>query len=382
MNYVHVDIEVSQSSKRDKQPCGDVVKYFRTPNCTTIIISDGMGSGIKANIAATMCIARLEELVKSGFTLRQAFSNLVKTMEEARNNELPYAVFTIARILSDGLVTVLTYEMPPVFTLSKHHSMVLENRSMMIEKGVVKESDFKIQPGDALVFLSDGIEQAGLGKGYIHGWGDEGIQRFIDDQLQNGAIYREIPELLRREAINKWKGRQEDDCTVVAAYFRPGKTINIFTGPPTNSDNDSKIVEEFFASPGLKIVCGATTAKIVARETGAELEMEENYTSNITPVNYYLDGTDLVTEGAVTLNQVYNVWDEDTSTLDKDNPVTDLYSLLSVVDRVNFFVGMAQNPANSDISFAQMGILNRSKIVKLLAEKLENDGKLVVIKYY
>lgn len=382
MSYLHVDVEISQSPKHPSSPCGDVVRYFRTASATTIIIADGLGHGMKANIAANMVVARLEELINSDFTLRQAFGNVVKTMEEARLNDLPYSVFTVARILEDGLTTILSYEMPAPILVQNRFSAEVERRTMLIEKGIVGETDFKLNSGEALIIMSDGITQAGLGKGLPAGWETEGVTRFLNEELKSGARYRAIPAMIKKGAINRWKGQQEDDCTVVAIFSRPGKVVNIMTGPPVNKEDDSLMVAKFFNTFGLKIICGATTAKIAAREIDKELKVEENYYSNITPVNYYLDGTDLVTEGAVTLNQVYNVWDEDTSGLDKNNPVTDLYSLLSVVDRVNFFIGKAENPANKDISFAQMGIINRSKIVNLLADKLKNEGKLVTIEYF
>ena len=88
---------------------------------------------------------------------------------------------------------------------------------------------------------------------------------------------------------------------------------------------------------------------------------------------------DLVTEGAVTLNQVYNVLGEDLANLTEDSGVTELCALLHLADRVNITAGKAQNPASSDISFRQCGILTRDHIVPLLAEKLRAAGKLVVL---
>ncbi len=103
---------------------------------------------------------------------------------------------------------------------------------------------------------------------------------------------------------------------------------------------------------------------------------------SITPPDYEIEGVDLVSEGAVTLNQVYNIWDEDTQKLDPDSPVTILYSLLTAANRVNFYLGRAKNPASEDIAFTQMGILRREKIMPLIIEKLKLEGKLVVVKEF
>jgi hypothetical protein len=107
--------------------------------------------------------------------------------------------------------------------------------------------------------------------------------------------------------------------------------------------------------------------------------VEQNPTSMIAPPRYEIPGVDLVTEGAVTLNQVYNIFDEEVQKLTEDSGVTELCALLHVADRVNLFVGSARNGASGDISFRQRGILTRERIVPLLADKLQSAGKLVVL---
>lgn len=54
MGYRHLDVVISQSSKRPGEACGDVVRVERTDGYTLVACGDGLGSGIKANLAATM----------------------------------------------------------------------------------------------------------------------------------------------------------------------------------------------------------------------------------------------------------------------------------------------------------------------------------------
>jgi hypothetical protein len=117
----------------------------------------------------------------------------------------------------------------------------------------------------------------------------------------------------------------------------------------------------------------------VARVLHQQVEVEKSPKSLIAPPRYEIQGVDLVTEGAVTLNQVYNVLDEDIRNLKEDSGVTELCALLQIADRVNIFLGGAQNAATGDISFRQRGILSRRQIIPLLAEKLRAAGKLVVV---
>jgi len=70
--YLHVDIDIRQTPKHANGPCGDVVAQQRTEPATDIILCDGIGSGMRAYIAATMHVSRLLCLLREGFSLRQA----------------------------------------------------------------------------------------------------------------------------------------------------------------------------------------------------------------------------------------------------------------------------------------------------------------------
>jgi hypothetical protein len=376
--YVHVEVETVQTSKKPGAPCGDVVGCDRTPAATTIVCADGIGSGIRARIAAQMCVSRLLELLRLGFSLRQAFAAVVRTMQQNRDPSRPFAAFTVARMLNDGMATVLAYEAPPAILVSRRLASLLMARSVELGGAVALESDCYLAPNDGLLITSDGITQAGLGHGLPEGWRSEGVVRYVNHCLTDGRTPREIPEHVHREARRQWVVGG-DDCTAVMALCRRGQIVNILTGPPCHRSQDAAFVGRFMQAEGLKIICGGTTAEIVARVLGVHMGVEQSAQSLVAPPRYKIEGVDLVTEGAVTLNQVYNLLDEDLCNLTEDSGVTELCALLQVADRVNILMGTARSQAVGDISFRQCGILGREAIVPLIADRLRATGKLVVM---
>jgi len=378
--HLHVEVEAHQISKRPAAPCGDVARYERSPTDTVVVICDGLGSGIKANVAANMCAARLLGLLRQGHSLRGAFASVARTMERVQGSGQPWAAFTVARILSDGMATVLTYEMPPPLFVTRRYADLLHPRSIAVDGAVISEANLHLAPGEGLLLVSDGITQAGLGAGYPRGWGSEGAARHLGELLRDGTPLRELPRRLVSQARKISRGTAGDDCTALLASCRLGSTINILTGPPKNAAEDLTVVNQFLMMDGVKIVCGGTTAKVVARCLGKEVRMEENPQSLLAPPRYQIEGIGLVTEGAVTLNQLYNVLDEDPSAFEEVSGVTELHALVRAADRINIWIGGAENPATTDISFRQQGILSRHKILPLLAKKLQEMGKLVVVK--
>ena len=309
MAYIHVEIEQAQSPKKPGAPCGDLVAFERSPTATTLILCDGLGSGIKANIAATMCAARLLEAVRSGASLRHAFANLVKNMIRVRGTELPYACFVVMRVLNDGQATVLSYEMPdPLFVTSKHAS-ALPRRTRTVENALIGESHLQLAPGDALMVFSDGVTQAGLGLSQRQGWRVEGVQQHLTELLSDRRPLRELARAVHDRARELWEDVGGDDTTVAMAICRWGKVLNVFTGPPSSKGLDHSVVQRFLLMDGWKVVAGATTAEIVAGHLDKTLDVEQDSASILAPPRYFIEGIDLVTEGAITLNQVYNILD-------------------------------------------------------------------------
>ncbi|MHB1461966.1 MAG: SpoIIE family protein phosphatase [Armatimonadota bacterium] len=380
--YLHVEIDTLQLSKHEGDVCGDVIMWERTESSTNLVISDGMGHGIKANIAAEMCAARLMELIRQGTSLRQAFSSLVHTMEQAKTSELPYAVFTVVRILNDGVSTVLSYEMPAPIFLARRYAQVLQQRTFSVGHSLIGEATCHLTKGEGIMVMSDGVTMAGLDSGQpgmVMGWGVEGVNQFSSDQMSSGVAFHDLPEHVMSRTVKLWGTSLGDDCSILLAGCRPGNTVNIFTGPPTDPEKDMEVVNRFMMLQGTKVVCGGITAQITAENLGVPIEMEEKPKSLLSPPRCYIDGIDLVSEGAITLNQIYNVLDEEPGALEDDSAVTELHELLKNADRVRIMMGGAINPATRDISFRQKGILTRQAIVPLLARKLQEAGKLVIV---
>jgi hypothetical protein len=386
--YLHVETHVNQIPKRKGAVCGDVVRIERTAECTTLICSDGVGSGVRANVAANLCVARLLEYHRLGHSVREAFTSLVRTMnqmleQDAHTNSsyFPYAVFTVVHILREGQTTLLTYEMPPPILISRHGANVVEQRTHTVGKSLVGEAVCTLEQGDGILVVSDGITQAGLGRGLPMGWGIEGTCRHVRSLVSFAVPHVRIPEEVLKQALQVTSDQSSpgDDCTVALASCRKGKVVNVLTGPPVNPSEDTKVVGRFLQTTGKKVVCGGTTSGVVGRISRRQVKLVQDRLSPICPPHYEIKGIDLVTEGAVTLNQVFNVLDEDPSRLEIESGVRKLCELLHSADRINFTVGRASNPGSGDISFQQQGILPRSTIIPLIAEKLLAKGKLVVV---
>lgn len=378
----YVEVIIGQSPKRTGRVCGDYVVVDRTQEATTIIVADGIGTGIKARVAAVMCASRIMELIRRGFSLREACNKLVDTMHEARTSDIPFSAFSVCRILNSGHATVVSYEIPQPILINNRLAAYLPKQhfiSMGLE--MVGEVGCVMDFGDAVVLISDGVSQAGLGAQYRMGWGVQGASDFINGCLAKGDDLKDIPSRVLAKVKEISGATYGDDVTCALLLCREARVLNVLTGPPNNKAHDAKVVRDFMASKGLKVVCGSTTAELVARTIGSTISVKEVSNSYHKPPSFAIPGIDYATEGAITLNQLYNILDESSERLDKNSSVSALYRLFHSCDIIHFTVGTAVNPGHENIVFRQMGIFPREAIVQLLAEKLRKMGKLVNITY-
>jgi hypothetical protein len=125
------------------------------------------------------------------------------------------------------------------------------------------------------------------------------------------------------------------------------------------------------------VVCGGTTAKIVARQTGQALEVDlTTMTAEVPPVGRIV-GVDLVTEGILTLTRVRDLLRAGTTRMAvrfQVDGASCLLRLLLDVDHVHFLVGQAVNPAHQNPDLPrELGI--RMGVVREIVEELRAQGK-------
>lgn len=79
---------------------------------------------------------------------------------------------------------------------------------------------------------------------------------------------------------------------------------NILFGLPLSPNYDLKVIDFFLSLSGFHIVCGGTTAQVIAKKMGKPLNVSLLYYDKDVPPMGYIEGIDLVTEGVITMAKV------------------------------------------------------------------------------
>jgi len=371
-------------NKRSEELCGDNIVFSRLPNCKTLVLSDGLGSGVKANILATLTTKIASHMLEHELPIDDVVETVSQTLPTCKTRKIAYSTSCIAQLFSEGHAHIFEYDTPPVFFLRnrKIHKIPYDDR--IIQKKVIKEAQLDLKNSDWLVFVSDGAINAGIGGVWNLGWGWDNIANYLQSHTHPNLTAQNIADNLASTINKLYDGKPGDDVSIAVIKARRKIFATIMVGPPSKKEYDDLVVKKLIDQPGLKIVCGGTTANIVSRELNRPTQVDlTTMTKNIPPIGS-IDGINLVTEGILTLSKTvenlknkvplkklqYNI----------DGASSLIRSLMSV-DSIKILVGQAMNPAHQEPRMpVKLGI--KTRIAQQLANELIKLGKEVELEYF
>ncbi len=392
--HVMIDVAYKSLNKYSEVLCGDKVEILKTDDSDIMILADGMGSGVKANILATMTSKILGTMFLNGATLEECVETIVQTLPICQVRQVAYATFSILQIFHNGDGYLVEFDNPSCIFLRDGKVMPIPLNVKEIEGKKINEFRFQAKVGDALVLMSDGTIHAGVGSLLNFGWLWEDVAKYAQNQYTKGITAMRLATAISQACNELYEYKPGDDTTVACMKIIPAKPIRLMTGPAKNPEEDTKMVKDFMKTDEkIKyVVCGGTSATVVARELQRKLDVSLDYEDSQIPPIAYIEGIDLVTEGVLTLNRVLQLLkqydDNDSITekffleLDKKNGAS-MVAKMIIEDctELHLYVGKAINIAyqNPDLPF-DLGI--RQNLIDQLKQIIEKLGKKVMITYY
>ena len=119
-----------------------------------------------------------------------------------------------------------------------------------------------------------------------------------------GYTSKTLATMLIDECNRLYGGRPGDDASACVIRVRKREPMNLIFGPPYNRDDARRMMSLFFSKEGKHIVCGGTTSGIAADYLGKPLVASLEFLTPGVPPTASIEGVDLVTEGAITINRV------------------------------------------------------------------------------
>jgi len=388
---IFVDVDFASLNKYKEELCGDKVEVIRNNDSVIVVLADGLGSGVKANILATLTSKIIGTMLSMGASIDEAVETIANTLPVCKVRDLAYSTFTILQIYDSGECYLVEFDNPSVIRLVKGNFIDLVKESREINGKIIKESRFFMSPEDVLIMVSDGAIHAGVGQCLNLGWQWENVKEYTERAYKKDMTAKNVSRLLLSVCDNLYAGKPGDDTTVVAIKVRNCLPVNILIGPPVNKEMDGLVINKFINEEGKKVVCGGTTSQIVSRVTGREIYTSFNYIDRSVPPTAAIEGIDLTTEGVLTMCKALEYAKkyvssestiEDFADIKKEDGASKLARmLLEESTSVRFIVGRAINPAHQNPDFP-LDLSMKLKLVDEMQKCLSSLGKKVEVEYY
>lgn len=390
---VTVDVAYKSLNKFTEVLCGDKVEILQTENSNILILADGMGSGVKANILATLTSKILGTMFLNGATLEECVETIVETLPVCQVRQVAYSTFSILQVFNNGDAYLVEFDNPSCIFIRDGKLVPIPPNIRVIENKKINEFRFKVKKGDALILMSDGTIHAGVGRLLNFGWVWDDIATYAVKQYSITISAMRLASAISRACDELYQFRPGDDTTVAVMRIIDSKPVHLMTGPAQKMEDDGRMVADFMSGDGVKrIVCGGTSATIVSKVLKKRLDVSLDYVDPEIPPIAYMDGIDLVTEGVLTLNRVVqllrryvkneSVSEEFFLELDKPNGASMVAKvIIEDCTELHLYVGKAINSAyqNPGLPF-DLGI--RQNLVEQLKHAVEDMGKQVIVTYY
>ncbi|MBN2523196.1 MAG: SpoIIE family protein phosphatase [Bacteroidales bacterium] len=376
-----IEADCQQKNYEGERICGDVFLkgLVKEENLIVLVLSDGMGHGVKASVLATLTATMALNFTREHREPEKTAEIIMKTLPECSDRKMNYSTFTIIEVDYNGKVQILEYDNPPCFLIRKNNLLELK-RTTIVLKGEhnagkkLRLATFQAQKNDRLVFSTDGITQSGLGTPqYPFGWGNDNLQRFTIDMIKRNPQIsaHELAVKIIHTAYRNDGFQAKDDSSCGIVFFREPRELLICTGPPYEESRDSEMAQMVESFKGKKIIMGATTGDIVARELNIKIQNGQEFTDPDLPPLSYMEGIDLYTEGILTLNKAEQILVRYNNKYKPGKGPADLIvNHILESDEIWFLVGTTINPAHQDPR-SGMDLEIRRTVVKRIALLLE-----------
>lgn len=390
MNNLCAEIGYKSVNHHGELLCGDHVEVVEPEDGSRVIVlSDGLGSGVKASILSTLTSKIISTMLAEGLSLEECVKTIADTLPVSSEHGVAYSTFTIIHLKNNNTAELIQYDNPSIIFIRDEYVWDYPKTEQHIGDKTIYKSVIYLEENDIFVAMSDGCPYANSENTYNYEWSPEDIGEFMEILVSAEYPAKTLSSMLVDKCVELYGGKPRDDVTACVVRVRKREVLNMLFGPPKNRDDTDRMLSLFFSKSGKHVVCGGTTASLVANFLGKRMQTIIPLERSDIPPTAEIEGVDLVTEGVITVNRVienardylgenlaYEQWG-----FKKDGASQLSRLLFEEATDVNIFVGLAMNPAHYNPD-TPINFNVKLHMMKELAEYLQKMGKQAKIIYF
>lgn len=204
--------EVASKANYINNISGDNYTFGEGENCYFVALSDGMGTGKKANNESSIAINILEKFLEAKFDKELALKTINSILMLKSNDEM-FTTLDISLLdLYTGKLQIIKNGAPATFIKRKDKVKVINSQSLPV--GILKDVDFNIyeeylEDGDLIIMMSDGVLESNKD--------GEDVEKWMKDLIMDIDSFNPttIADRIIEAAKVQCNGKVADDMTVL-----------------------------------------------------------------------------------------------------------------------------------------------------------------------
>ncbi|UFR03645.1 serine/threonine-protein phosphatase [Streptomyces sp. Go40/10] len=202
---------------------GDNFDWSATADRLMLYVTNGMGEGIEASLLTNLAINALRNARRAGISIADQAALADQAVYAHYRGRCYLSVLMFDFDLATGRTRVVDAGSPQLLRL-RDGSVERVTFDAQLPLGMFEETDyvaqdFQVEPGDRLVFVSDGVHAVSSPKG--EAYGDSALARAIHSTRLLPAA--EVPRAILRELTGHRGGPVADDDALVVCLDWHGK---------------------------------------------------------------------------------------------------------------------------------------------------------------
>lgn len=213
-NYILKNVVLTKTKNKSEIAGDNNLEVKLEDGKYMLALSDGMGSGVRANKSSKTVIDMLKRLLTNGFD-KETSIGLINSSINLNSNEETYATIDISIVdLENGNVEFIKNGACPTFVKTKRNVDVV--KSISFPAGMLDEIDLVVydkdlKENDIIVMCSDGILESNTEYENKEIWLKNMLENIETDDIEK------IANIIIGEAIDNGLGIAKDDMTVIVA---------------------------------------------------------------------------------------------------------------------------------------------------------------------
>lgn len=213
-------VEIGKAKVASQGVSGDnQITFEISQSKVAIVLSDGMGVGLKAHTESNVTLRLLERMIKAGYDLSTAVS-LINRLLMVRNKDDMFVTIDLVVVdLFTGQLEFVKVGAAPSFIKRGREVEIIHNHTLPV--GVLSEVDVEtdrriLKEGELLVMTTDGVLDAQRNVARKDEWMCWNLRR-----LQPSQDMASMAEEILYDSIEVANGKVDDDMMVVVARIVP-----------------------------------------------------------------------------------------------------------------------------------------------------------------